>query len=263
MLTAAQLAARDGRLTASRVACLMTGDAEKITNLWREMCGEPGLIEDDLSGVWPVQLGVATEALNLSWYSRKTGRALTRQGEVVIHPRADWAAATLDAWDNSLPGPIEAKHVGGREPLATVVARYMPQIHWQMIVTEARQAALTIIEGSSEPVVEAIPFDERYAAELWLRAEAFMACVWSLTPPVALAAVAAPLKVERIVDMAGSNEWASHAADWLANRVPAKQFEDAVKGIKALVPSDAARCHGYGVIAARDRANRLTIREIK
>ena len=74
MLTAEQLKARDGKLTASRVACLMTGDAEKIMNLWREMVGDPSFVADDLSGVWPVQLGSATEMLNLDWYTRRTGR---------------------------------------------------------------------------------------------------------------------------------------------------------------------------------------------
>ena len=68
-LSAAQLAARAGKLTSSRVACLMTGDAEKILRLYREMIGEA--TEDDLSGVWAVRLGETTEALNLEWFERK------------------------------------------------------------------------------------------------------------------------------------------------------------------------------------------------
>lgn len=261
-LTAAQYAARDGKLTASRVACLMRGDEAAILNLWREMVGDPSFVAEDLSGVWPVQLGVATEPLNLAWYARKTGRQLTRQGEVVIHPRAGWAAATLDAWDDALPGPIEAKHVGGREPLATIVARYQPQIHWQMMVTEARQAAFTIIEGANEPVVENIPFDERYAAELWSRAEAFMRCVETLTPPFAVPAIAAPTIPERIVDLTGDNEWADHAATWRENAAAKKKAETAEKALKAKVPSDAARCFGHGVTINRDRAGRLSLREL-
>ena len=98
MLTAEQLRQREGRLTASRVACLMTGDEEKIMDLWREMTGDPSYHAEDLSGVWPVRMGEATEALNLEWFSRKTGRAVTRQGEaVVVCPSFSWAACTLDA----------------------------------------------------------------------------------------------------------------------------------------------------------------------
>lgn len=260
-LSAAQLAARDGKLTASRVACLMRGDEAAILNLWRELVGDPSFVPEYIGGAWPIRLGQATEELNLSWYSQRTGRPLTRQGEVVVSPRASWAAATLDAWDDGMPGPVEAKHVGGREATTTIVARYQPQIHWQMIVTEARQGAFTIIEGANEPIIENIPRDDRYADELWSRAEAFMRCVWSLTPPVTLAAVEAPVKVERIVSMQGSNSWADAAARWLRTREASKEYAAAEKDIRALVPSDAVKTHGCGVIASRDRANRLSVRE--
>jgi hypothetical protein len=63
MLTKAQIEQRQGKLTASRVACLMTGDAEKILRLYKEMIGEED--EEDLSRVWPVALGVAAEQLQL------------------------------------------------------------------------------------------------------------------------------------------------------------------------------------------------------
>lgn len=262
MLTTAQLAARDGKLTASRVACLMTGDEAKIMDLWREMVGDPGYVAEDLSGVWAVQLGSATEALNLDWYERKHG-ALTRRGEVVCHPLHDWATCTLDAWDDALPGPVEAKHVGGYEPLAKVTARYMPQLHWQMLCTGSYAAALSVIEGTKEPTVEIVPFDVEYATELWRRAEAFMACVYDLTPPVALAPLEAPVKAEKVYDLAGNNEWAAGAADWLANAAAAKKATSAEKALKALVPADAARCHGYGVQITRDRAGRLSLKEMK
>lgn len=262
-LTTAQLQSREGRLTASRVACLMTGDEAEIMSLWRELVGDPTFIPKDLSGIWPIQLGVATEALNLAWYERKTEHPLTRVGEVVLHPKADWAAATLDAWDDLLPGPVEAKHVGGREPTAVVIDRYHPQLTWQMLVTGAQQAAISIIEGANEPLIEVVPFDADYAAELWARAETFMACVWSLTPPIAQAAVTAPVKAERIVDMTGNNEFATHAVTWRENIAGKKAADAAEKALKALVPADAARCHGYGVVVSRDRANRLSLREMK
>lgn len=260
MLTEAQLQARDGRLTASRVACLMAGDEAKVMNLWREMVGDPSFVPDDLSGVWPVRLGEATEAVNLLWYERKVG-PLTRRGEVVCHPLHDWAACTLDGFDPTLPGPVEAKHVGGREPLERVIERYMPQLHWQMLCTDTAAAALSVIEGASEPVVERVALDAAYAAELWQRAEAFMECVRNLTPPVALAPVAAPVKAVRVIDMSGSNEWGDHAATWLETNASAKKAAAAEKSLKALVPADAAKAFGAGVAINRDRAGRLSLRK--
>ena len=61
MLSPAQIAARDGKLTASAVACLMSGDADKILNLWRELTGDPSYVPEDLSDIWAVQLGSHTE----------------------------------------------------------------------------------------------------------------------------------------------------------------------------------------------------------
>lgn len=260
MLTDVQIKARAGKLTASRIACLMTGDEAEILNLWRELCGGD-FEQEDLSGVWPVQLGSCTEDLNLDWYERKHG-AVSRRGEVVIGPQ-DWMAATLDGWSDAHSCPVECKHVGGREPLETIIQRYQPQMHWQMIVTGASQCALSVIMGASEPIVEFIAKDEAYAAELMVRAEAFWLCVLMLTPPCAVPAVSPPVKAEKIYEMQGSNAWAANAATWLTTKVAAKDFTAAEKEIKALVPSDAAKCIGHGITVNRDRAGRLSIREQK
>ncbi len=262
MLSPAQLQARDGRLTASRVACLMTGDAEKIFDLWRELTGDPAFVAEDLSDVWAVQLGSHTEVLNLDWYERRTGKPLSKRGDVIVHPQCDWAAATLDAWDDSLAAPVECKHVGGFEKIEAVVGRYQPQAHWQMIVTGARQCVFSIIEGAREPVIEIVDRDAGYAAELWSRAEKFMQCVFELRPPVVLTPVEAPVKPERIYDFASNNQWVSEAVSWVQNRQAAKDFAASEKMLKSLVPADAAKVFGGGVECRRDKANRLSLREL-
>ena len=258
MLSPAQVQQRDGKLTASRVACLMTGDQAKIMDLWREMVGDPDFVPEDLSGVWPVQLGAITEPLNLEWFSRKHG-SVSRQGEVVIG-NPDWMAATLDGWSDQHGCPVECKHCGGREPLETIIARYQPQCHWQMLVTGARQCALSVILGANEPVVEFLPFDEGYAAVLIGRATEFMHCVWELRPPFAQEPVAAPVIAVKTYEFTGNNAWASNAADWLANIDGKKKAEKAEKELKAMVPADGAICHGHGVKITRDRGGRLTLR---
>ena len=259
-LSEQQRAARDGKLTASRVACLMTGDAAKILDLWREMVGDPAYEPEELSGVWAVQLGAHTEPLNLEWFGRKHG-SISRVGEVVVHPTIDWAAATLDAWSDVHACPIEAKHVGGFESLDTIIDRYQPQMHWQMMVTGAGQCALSVIMGAREPAIEFIGLDQRYADELIRRAASFMACVHSLTPPISLAPAPAPVKPEKTYDFAGNNAWASDAVEWIETIKARKRNEKAEKSLKALVPADAIKCHGHGIVVARDRAGRLSIKE--
>jgi predicted phage-related endonuclease len=152
----------------------MHGDAAKIMQLYREMIGEGE--PENLDHVWPVRLGSATEQLNLDWFEMKNG-PLSRRGDVVVHKKYDWAAATLDAWSDDLECPVETKHVGGREPLEVIIERYQPQMQWQMEVTGASQCALSVIMGASEPVVEFIDRDVEYAAEMVRRGWQFICCV--------------------------------------------------------------------------------------
>lgn len=261
MLSPSQISQRDGKLTASRVACLMTGDPDKILNLWQEMTGDPDFVEEDLSGIWAVQLGSFTEPFQLDWYERRTGKPLSRRGDVIVHPDHPWAAATLDAWDDERAAPVECKHVGGFEKTATILARYSPQAHWQMLVTKSKECVFSIIEGAREPIIETVHMDEDYAYTLWLRAEQFMECVRNLTPPVALPAVAAPVKAEKLYDMTGNNAWAASAATWVTTRTAAKDFEAATKELKAITPADAVKCTGHGVSISRSKTGSLTIRE--
>src|SRR5580765_2656854 len=174
MLNANQIAMRRGRLTASRIGALMTGDAQKILRLYNEFIGVQE--EEDLSQNWAVQLGSATEELNLRWYELRKN-PLSRRGDVVTHPNHDWAAATIDAWDDTLCCPVECKHVGGREPLEVIVDRYQPQMQWQMECTTADQCGLSVIMGASPPIVEYIERDPDYAAEMIHRGAQFMECV--------------------------------------------------------------------------------------
>ena len=261
MLTETQIKARAGKLTASRVACLMTGDAAAILALYQEMIGEGE--PEDLSHVWPVRLGEATEQLNLDWFEAKNGNPLTRRGEVVIHPRYSWAAATIDGWCEVLDCPVECKHVGGREPLEVIIDRYQPQMQWQMEITGAAECALSVIMGANEPVIEFIPRDLEYAAEMVKRGQQFMRCVETRRAPVALPAIAPPTDATKVIDMTGNNLWAVRADEWLRNWDAAETVKAAEKVLKSLVPADAKKCHGHQIQITRDRAGRLSLREIK
>ncbi len=263
MLTEGQKLARSGKLTASRVAPLMTGEKAKIMAVWRELCGDPTYEEEDLSEIWAVQLGATTEGLNLDWYERTTGRTLSKRGEVVVHPDYDWAAATLDGFDDIIPGPVEAKHTSGFEKFDIVLQRYQPQVHWQMEVTQTRQCALSVIQGGRQPTVEIIDYDKTYADELMARALKLMEHVWNMTPPVEMEPVELR-RISRLIDynMTGNNQWASAANDWLKHKETAKLWDNSVETIKGLVANDAASATGYGIVARRDKANRISIKPI-
>jgi len=260
MLNAAQIAARTGKLGSSDIGKLMGGNAQDIHTLWLEKTLQK--IPDDLSDVWPVQLGVATEQLNLDWYERRARQSISRRGDVVSHVRYDWAICTLDGWIDELQCPIECKHVGGREPFdPVIIARYQPQMQWQMEITGADQCAFSVIMGTAEPIVDFIQRDADYAGILLERGAQFIKHVRNNTPPVELPAVPAPIDATAIYDMQGNNEFANQAAIWLDLRDSAAAYDDAAKILKSMVPPDAKRCFGYGVQITRNRLGHLSLRD--
>ncbi len=263
MLSPEQMRLRHGKLTASGVGALMSGDAEGILLLWKEMIGEAE--PERLDDVWAVQLGSATENLNLDWFERKNRLIVSRRGEVVTHPDYPWAACTLDGFiSDGLDGyPLDAKHCGGREPIEVIVDRYQPQMQWQMFVTGAQQCALSIILGANEPVVEYIDRADDYIDEMVKRGQQFMDFVERRIPPVALPPVSPPADATAIYGMEGDQRWVHSAQRWLQTHGAAESAKDAEKVLKSLVPEDAAKCFGCGVRITRDRAGRLSLREDK
>ena len=260
-LTDKQRELRKGHFTGSEANILMAGDPYKINDLYLMHTGDPRYVEPDFTDVWPVRLGETTEALNLEFAAKKYG-PVTRIGEVVVGLGSlDWTAATLDGWLTSRGCPIEAKCVNGRSVLDDVIARYQPQMHWQMMVTKAKQCALSVIIGGAEPVVEFVPLNRQYARELWARASAFWLCVKSRTPPVELPAVLPPPLATKIYDMGNSDEWKAQAQRWVQACGAAQTAKEAEKALKALVPADAKAATGHGISITRNRAGALALRE--
>ena len=261
-LTPEQIKARAGKLTASRVGALVSGDKEKVLDVWKELVGDPSWIEPDFSDNWPVQLGEATEALNLRWYSKRTGNILTRQGDVVIHPDYDWAAATLDGYDDVLGCPVETKMVGGWEKTETIIQRYMPQLQWQCEVTQSKQCAISIIAGAAEPYIEYIKYDKDYADELMARAHRFMNHVWMMTPPVVIEK-AVPVYVAhdkmREINAYGNNTFASMASQYIDNKKSAADFKEAEAKLKEMMPPDVRRMFGYFIQLKRAKNGTIRI----
>lgn len=260
-LTPKQMKERQGKLTASQIGILLRGDETSIYNLWRLVSGDPTCEEPDFSDNWAVQLGVASEALNIDWYRKKVG-PVSRCGEVVTHENG-WAACTLDGWDIDNDIPVEAKHVIQYKKLNDVIDWYMPQLHWQGLVTGRKRMAISVIIGALEPQVEFIPYDEAYGQALYKRAEDFMSCVQTMTPPVKLPELKSPVRPEdyRTESMLGNNTWAASAADWLSNKEGAEKFETSKKSLKDLIAPDVGLAYGYGIFAKRSKNGAITIKE--
>jgi predicted phage-related endonuclease len=159
---------------------------------------------------------------------------------------------------------FEAKHVSAFAKPDEVLAKYLPQLTHNMLVAGLTKADLSVLFGNHKWERFEVTLDADYAEQLMAIEEAFWRCVQTRTRPHAIE-VKAPIPVSamRVVDMAGSNAWSVAAADWAANKVAAKTFEDAAKTLKALVADDVKEAFGAGVQAKRNAAGSISISEIK
>jgi predicted phage-related endonuclease len=260
-------------LTPEAVAgrCLGIGgsDAMKIVSGdWYELFMEKtGRSEpDDLSGVWPVQLGIITESLNLDWYERKFDCKVSNRGCVAVHSTERFMRCTLDGWVAGVDTVIQAKHVNAFSKIADVRERYTPQVMHEMIVTNAAKGVLSVIIGAAEPVYELIERDEFWEVDYIEKCREF----WRYVEEDRAPEQGAPMEIApavpalmRVVDMTGNNAFAAHAATWTRFKSEAKAWETSAKELKALVEADVREASGYGITISRSKAGALTIKESK
>ena len=156
---------------------IMSGDETSLIRLWKEKRGEAE--PEDLSENLIVQLGVATETLNRSWYERNTRRVTTGCPALGSAIRfIDSMAAKLDGFVDELDAVFEAKFMlpwSFSEEAAS--EKHMAQLQHYMWVTNSRSAALfrsSPMEGrDDDPCRRFIPaFPHRLlSAGLALRAD--------------------------------------------------------------------------------------------
>jgi hypothetical protein len=238
---------------------IMGADEAALVQLWKEKRGEAE--PEDLSDNLVVQLGLATEVLNRSWYERNTQRAVTDAQRWVQHPVRRYMAATLDGFVNDLDAVFEAKFMlpwsFSQEAAAE---KHMAQLQHNMWVTNARSAALSIITGGGQWVEMTIPADALYQHFLVTAERRFWRCVQTGETPRPYGVEPPRPRVEavRIVDMSGSNSWAEFAGLFCATRSAFLDHERAKAELKALVPEDAKEATGHGVRAKRSKSGAIS-----
>jgi hypothetical protein len=238
---------------------IMGNDEGALLRLWREKRGEAE--PEDLSGNLIVQLGVATEELNRTWYERNTGRRITGVQRLVKHGAISWMAATVDGMVEETGAVFEAKFMlPWSFSEETAAEKYMAQVQHNMWVTHCREAVLSIITGGGKWVEITIPMDPLYLTVLVSAEKKFWRCVQSGEVPHLINAEPPRPRIEaiRIVDMCSSNSWAEFAALFRSTRSAFLDHERAKSELKALMPEDAKEAIGHGVRAKRSKSGAVS-----
>src|SRR5215471_17454671 len=232
-------------LGGSDARIIMGSDEAALIRLWREKRGE--VEPEDLSGNLIVQLGVATEVLNRSWYERNTGGRVTDVQRRIKHSAIPWMVATLDGIVEGIEAVFEAKFMLPWSFSEEAAAeKYMPQLQHNMWVTHLRTSVLSIITGGGKWVEITISMDPLYLTVLVSAEKKFWRCVLSGETPHLINAEPPRPRIEaiRIVDMSSSNSWAEFAALFRSTRGAFLDHERAKSELKALIPGDAKEAIG-------------------
>src|SRR5262249_34423290 len=141
-----KFASRRSFIGGSDARIIMGRDESALLRLWREKRGE--VEPEDLSSNLVVQLGVATEELNRTWYERNTGRSVRDVQRLVKHSAIPWMAATLDGIVEGTEAVFDAKFMLPWSFSAEAAAeKYMAQAPHNRRTTRLRTAVPPVITG--------------------------------------------------------------------------------------------------------------------
>ncbi|TYL87390.1 YqaJ viral recombinase family protein [Bradyrhizobium cytisi] len=213
---------------------------------------------------WAMQAGSHMEPLILDWYQDKLGLPITRRGEVVAHPLVADVCAKLDGYIAALDQIIEVKFLSPHRSREEFIPCYYPQTMLQRLCTGASRAALLVAQGTSEPLDFEHPFDGDYATELMKRADIFLNCLRSLTPPYPIPPAPPPPEKWRTVDVVSNpTNWSSELLLFLQSfddtATAAALHAEMGKAARDLIPDDVGKVFAGAFQITRNRRGNLAI----
>src|SRR5947209_6611226 len=107
-LSASDVVERRRSIGGSDANTILSGDCERIRQLWFEKRGEADA--PDLSDKISVMLGCWTEAFNQQWYEQLTGEQVSDLGRSFTCTSHDWRRCTVDGLVQGKGAIWEAKH---------------------------------------------------------------------------------------------------------------------------------------------------------
>lgn len=259
----AALAERRQYIGGSEVSNILAG-GEDLFKLWLVKTGRRP--EEDLSRNLGVQIGRATEELNIEWFQRETSLMVIYRGKEVQHPTYEFMRCHLDGYVQDRDAVFDAKHWGweGSKLEAQVFVKYMPQLTFNALCVGATRGILSVFFGTTRWDYGEVEIDPFFGSEIEDRCQEFWSFVKEDREPPGRPAIEIPVPPTqwRDVDMTGNNAWADAAWIWYRNHDAHKLCETAAKTLKGLVQKDVGTARGHGVLIHRKKSG-LFIEEDK
>ena len=135
--------------------------------LWSEKVGETP--PADLSDVLPVQMGVATENFNISWFIKQTGYEVIRQQDFLKHPKYDYMYAHIDGvvrWQYTENAILECKHTNAFSNPQKCLDKYIAQIQHYLMVSGFNKAYMSVFFGNMKYDIIEVEANEMFQKKL-------------------------------------------------------------------------------------------------
>lgn len=184
------------KISSSDARAIASGDYYDLEKLWEQKIDH---LKDDLSNVFPVQLGLATEEFHTSWLNKELTRnnvvgyghehnLMCEQAHCVVesdstsHPFI--LASTIDIAYSNEPislyykrndniksiSLVELKHTGEYSNLNKVIENYYPQLQHHMYVWGRDEIMISAIFGNKRQHHDIVKRDNTFLAEYMERA---------------------------------------------------------------------------------------------
>ena len=261
MLTIKERNERNKGLGGSDSNRIMRGD---WLDVYKEKRGEaePANLDHMLN----VQIGIATESVNLDFLERELGEKMVRDVTVKTD---NHIMSHLDGMTVTSRVPVEAKHTYEGNTMEAVAETNYPQLQHYMMHTGKTHMHLAVIFGNRRWEQAVIDADYTYQQKLEKVLAYLWDCIQTGTTPISLDLPITPpkedIKLNGMVkkDMSDTREWIDLAKEFYNYKPMAKHFDECKKAIKDLVSDDCREARGNGVVVTRNKKNILTIKEEK
>lgn len=139
-------------------------------SLWLEKTGRKQ--PDDLSDVFPVQLGVATEGFHLDWFSKVTGYNIVERGKLFEYTYKNIPLRGMT--DGYVEGNliVECKHTSSYRKMSDMLDMYLGQLHHYMFTSNTPSIAFSVIFGNQHEWCT-VSFNEEYWKQCLEKIEEF------------------------------------------------------------------------------------------